>query len=768
MKLPPALLKLVRLTLIGLTLVAALVLIWAWRLDSEIKERIAGDWFVPPVEIYSAPARLQLGQTLSSAQFKTQLEQMGLRARESHQMVLENDFADFDREQCQSHLSEELEADVINCVTFRLGEGHGVAADLYLVGFNTEGQVLALYSGQPLAPRKALELQSTLFAQFYGGQPILRRVLQINEIPLDCLQAVTAIEDSDFLHHHGVSPTGLFRAFLKNLAHGRYAQGGSTITQQLVKVYFLTSKKTLKRKLTELLMAVLLETRVEKDKILQNYLNAIYMGQNGPFQVVGFGAASEHYFRRSLEELDLPQCALLAAMVNSPGRFNPFQNAENARQRRERVIQRMQELEMITPDKAEAALKSPLPSRPPRLLTEPAPYFVQAVERELEKKGIDPNQGLRIFTTLDIAAQEAAQVSVSQQLNQLEQGFKSLADRKAQGKELQASLISVEVATGEIMALVGGRSFKRTQYNRAIDGHRQVGSIMKPFVYLTALESRTKEGDPYTPLTLIEDASFTHKYEGQSWSPVNYDKEFWGTIPLMTGLKNSLNAATARLGIDVGLDAIVDVARRAGITSPIQPLPSMTLGSFELFPLEVASSYTTLARMGSKVNLSMIRRIETLSGNKLFEVTTEPEQSFARENVAVLIGMMKQTVLAGTARSLAPRGFTFPAAGKTGTTSDSKDAWFAGFTPDLLTVVWVGYDDNTPHGLTGASGALPIWSEYMKQIAPRWPRRDFTWPEGTVTFPYSVDEYNRKLSKPEELPITEFELVFREGEQPGF
>ncbi|MCB0387023.1 MAG: penicillin-binding protein 1B, partial [Bdellovibrionales bacterium] len=328
-------------------------------------------------------------------------------------------------------------------------------------------------------------------------------------------------------------------------------------------------------------------------------------------------------------------------------------------------------------------------------------------------------------------------------------------------------LISVDVASGEIIALVGGRSFKRTQYNRAIDGHRQVGSIMKPFVYLTALESRTPEGDSYNPLTPIEDSNFTHKYEGQSWSPVNYEKEFMGTIPLMTGLKNSINAATARLGLDIGLEAVIDVAKRAGIKSEIKPLPSLTLGSFELFPMEVAESYTTLARMGSHVSLSMLRRVEDLAGKVIYAVEPQVEQAFARENVAVLIGMMKQTVLAGTARSLAYRGFHFPAAGKTGTTTDSKDAWFGGFTPDVLTVVWLGYDDNTSHGLTGASGAVPIWADYMNKVAPRWPKRDFDWPEGTVVFPYSVEEYNSLLAKPEDLPITEFELVFREGEQPG-
>ncbi|MCB0361943.1 MAG: transglycosylase domain-containing protein, partial [Bdellovibrionales bacterium] len=734
MRMPRYFKRLVKSLFAVLGLSLSLLGYWIFSLDRELKNRVEAEWFLPPVEIYSAPSQIRVGQNLSVSELVLQLSSMGLRQRDPDLRLFAGDFSLWDPSQCQIHLNEKLDEDVMSCVTFILNEKLSSTTNiklhpLMLVAFDESGKVKAVYEGEPLEAKEKIELNPHLFAQFYGGKPIIRSLVQVGEVPLFCLQAVTAIEDSDFLQHRGVSPTGLFRALVKNLSQGRYAQGGSTITQQLVKVYFLTSEKTLKRKLIELLMAILLEARIEKDKILSHYLNAIYMGQNGPFQVVGFGAASQHYFDKPIGSLNLPECALLAAIVNSPGRYNPFSSPERARQRRQKVLSRMEELKMIGSNQARLAQQSPLPHRPLHSLTEPAPYFVQAVEKEIEELNIDPSKGLKVFTTLDERAQENAQQSVIEYLKDFEARIPQLIQLKSQGKELQASLISLDIENGNIRALVGGRSFKKTQFNRALEGHRQVGSIMKPFVYLTALETRTPEGNNFNPLTPVSDEPFTYEYQGQSWSPVNYDKKFLGTIPLFTALKNSINSATAKLGLELGLEGVIDVARRAGIQSTISPLPSLTLGAFELYPMEVAQSYLTLARFGNFIPLSKILRIENLDGQILFHTKKESEQRFAPENVAVLIGMMKQTVLAGTARSLAVLGFNSPAAGKTGTTSDSKDSWFAGFTPRLLTVIWVGYNDNSSSKLTGDSGALPIWAKKKKKETSRIPTQDFSWPE---------------------------------------
>lgn len=760
--------------LLGIILLFASIILWVVKLDNELRGRIEGSWFAPPVEIYSAPTQIKRGQLLSPEELTQYLVKFGMRQRDPDLRLFSGDFAIWNKDQCQLQLNQTIPSDASVCVTFVFKTKspqfypYQSGLPLSVVVFSGEGSVLSIFGGNPISMKDSLELDSHLFAEFYAGEPILRQIVQIGEVPLYCLQGITAIEDSDFLEHRGISPSGLFRALTKNLVQGRYAQGGSTITQQLIKIYFLNSQKTLKRKITELIMAILLETRIEKDKILVNYLNAVYMGQNGPFQIMGFGAAAQHYFQKSTSDLNLSECALLSAMVNSPGRYSPFASSQNAMKRRQKVLDRMLEMKMISQDQALQASEFPLPQRPPRSLSDPAPYFVQSVEREIQSLQIDSSSGLRVFTTLDEKSQEKAQQTIGQQIERLERDFKSLAQLKAKGKELQATLISVDVASGEIMALVGGRSYKRTQFNRAIDGHRQVGSIMKPFVYLAALESRTLEGEFYNPLTPVLDEAFVYKQGGQKWSPENYDKKFLGTIPLFAALKNSINSATAKLGLDLGLGTILDVARRAGIKSPISLVPSLTLGAFELYPMEVAESYLTLARMGSYKPISQIRRIEDLNGTILYEPSHRLEQRFAPEVTAVLIGMMKQTVLAGTARSLATQGFNYPAAGKTGTTSDTKDAWFAGFTPEIVTVVWVGYDDNTPHGLTGASGALPIWADFMKSESQRRLQRDFDWPEGTVLYPLSVMKYNSLLKHPEDLPFTEFTLVFRTGEQPGF
>jgi penicillin-binding protein 1B len=727
-------------------LLAAIILflaVWLIRLNNDIKERISLGWFKPPVEIYARGEQIRLRQSLIPAEFTKFLTQIRLRERFEDQSLYPNDYALLDAKQCEEVIASPFSGDTSICVYLR------TQTETILVAFDSNNTVTKLYSGAPLKEVEKIEFAPNLFAQFYNDEPILRKIIQIGDAPLECLQAATAIEDSQFLEHKGVSVTGLMRALMRNILAGRYAQGGSTITQQLIKNYFLTPEKTLKRKISELMMAVLLETQLDKDQILENYLNIVYMGQRGPFQVIGFSAASDYYFSKPLANLELAECSLLAAIINSPGRYNPFQHPESAKTRRAFVLDRMVETNMIDAARAEAAKAEPLPLAPKLRLTEPAPYFIQAVYREIEKLGLNIESGLRIFTTLDITAQDLAQRKVLAHVQNLEKNNKGIAKIYAQKKNLEASLISVEVSSGEVMALVGGRQYIKTQYNRILDAHRQVGSIMKPFVYLTALEGQDASGEPYTATTMIQDDFFTHKYEGQTWSPKNYTNEFYGSVPLFYALKNSLNAATAKVGIQIGLNNIVEVAKRAGIQSDIKPFPSLTLGAFEIYPWEVATGYLTIARMGQHMPLTFIRSIESLSGDVIFKSHAESEVAFDARPVAILIGMMKQNLLTGTGRLAKLLGFNLPAAGKTGTTSDTKDTWYAGFTPYVLTVAWTGYDDNTATGLTGASGALPLWTEFMKGYANRYPADDFSWPTSVEKFEISTEEYKQMVKKAE-------------------
>jgi penicillin-binding protein 1B len=727
-------------TLAIIVVVGTSLAIWIYTLDREISKRFAEKRFAPPVEFYSAPETITAGSIIQPTYFTAILEREHFRRRDFGQALQDGDYSAWTPEQCRS-LIPGLNSTLVTCLAFRgVTPQQGKSPDVSLLAFDGQGLILGTWYGSPLQVAPSVTLDPELFAQYYGDKPTLRQVVPLGDAPANCLQALLAIEDSHFLEHSGVSVPGLFRAFFRNLRSGKVEQGGSTITQQLVKNYFLTQERTLKRKIKELFMAILVENHASKDDILETYINLIYLGQNGPFEIRGFGAAAEHYFGANLRDLTLPQCALMTAMIASPGQFNPVQHPDKALKRRGLVLDRMLALSWISADDAREARATPLPIPPQRSLTEPAPYFVQAVRKDLLDRKVDTADGLRVFTTLNLRAQEAAHLAVREGLDRIESTYKQIKKIKATGKNLEAVLISADPATGDIQAVVGGRSFNATQFNRAIDSHRQVGSIMKPLVYLTALDARTPDGAPYTPVTMLKDAAFTHTYQGQSWSPKNYDNEYFGTVPMFFALKESLNAATASLGLSIGLDSIIDTARRVGITSHLQAFPALTLGAFELYPTEVLQAYSTLAQLGRYTPLSLIRELQDPSGHTTWLRDVKSETRVDGATASELVGMMKQTLLNGTARSATLSGFTHPAAGKTGTTNDKKDAWFSGFTPYHVAIVWVGYDDNTSHGLTGASGAVPIWTQYMKAYGASFPAADFAWAPGTEVRDFSLDQ----------------------------
>lgn len=780
------------------TLAIIITGVWLFRLDRNIKARFAEKRFAPPVEFYSSPESIRAGSRFPTGYFQSVFNRKDFRRREFSEPIREGDYSVWTPDQCRQVVAIDAVTDpaaqpqsdsfatepsaalptpapvaeLNRCVAFKNPQNpSGLKTQdpdaVHIIAIDSNDSVIAVYSGATPQKVDSVEIQPELFAQYYGEKPTLRTVVSLGEAPTMCLNALLAIEDSEFLEHSGIRFTGLLRAVLANLKSGWGAQGGSTITQQLVKNYFLTEEKTLKRKITEIAMAFLVERHASKDDILETYINLIYMGQNGPFQVRGFAAASEHYFGKPLHELSLDQCALLAAVLNSPGLYNPFTHPDHALKRRGLVLDRMHELHMISENEAQQAKAAPLPTRPQRSLTEPAPYFVQAVRRMLEKQGLDESEGLRVYTTLNLRAQEAAHQAVRNGLDRLEKNYPQIQKLKAKGKNLEAVLISANPATGAVEALVGGRGFLATQFNRAIDSHRQVGSVMKPFVYLTALEKMQEDGQPFTPLTILKDQATTHRFEGQVWTPRNYEGTYLGEVPLFYSLKESLNASTVNLGMSVGIDNIVETAQRMGITSKIKALPSLTLGAFELTPMEVLQAYSTIANLGSRTELSLIHRVEDLNGNSLYEYVPTPEQVAAPESTAELVGIMKQTINSGTGRGVRLSGFTRPAAGKTGTTNDKKDAWFAGFTPYQTAIVWVGYDDNTSHNLTGASGAVPIWTTFMKSYATSFPEDDFKWPEGVEPVTLSPEQ-ELALGVPEkrgELPPP-VELIFKRGQAP--
>lgn len=673
---------------------AAISLIW--RLDRNLQTRIADGWFLPPIEFFAAPETLLVDQTLSPKQLVDQLTSWGWRLRKAGQPLHEGDFTWQTGPDCRDALPN---ADWLEEYDECLGVWSPRTPQAEWIAL-AEKKVKAIYLSNG-AVTDHFSLPPERFAQFYDGKPILRTVVDLGEVPLECSQAVTAIEDADFLEHRGISPSGILRAMARNLSKGQFAEGGSTITQQLVKNYFLTSEKTLKRKIMEQILAVLLELRVDKDSILANYLNVIYMGQKGSFQVLGIAAASEHYFSKPLASLSLPECALLAAVINNPGRYSPIRAPEAALARRNLVLTRMEQLKMISADQFAQATKAPLRAREGQSLNEPAPYFVQAVLEHIKDYGLDADSGLKIYTTLSPRLQDYAQRELAQHLINLEKQYPKLI---APGQVVQGAAIVVDIPSGGVSAFVSGRDFRQSQYNRLTNSLRQPGSLFKPFVYLAALES----GD-FQPDTLIKDEPWTYKYEGQVWSPQNYDKKFRGDVTLKQALSQSLNVPTARMAIDVGIKSIIELARRLGIESPLVAVPSLSLGAAEVKPWEMAQAYLTIARHGERAPLHLVTSVTDANGDELYPEPEPLEQVVANGRVDELIEMMKETFRTGTAQWLGKMGLPDEPAGKTGTTSDTRDNWFVGFNDKRLTIIWVGFDNNAPTGLTGASAAAPLW-----------------------------------------------------------
>lgn len=685
-------------------------------LQDRIRDRLDKGWVLPPLELYSQGLPIAPGRRFPVGVLEDELKRLNLQEGRDYVLGGPDD--------CERAGGARPESP--HCLWLRM--------DSLTVGWNEDRWIEGVWQGTPPTPVPRFSLFPRLITQFHDGQPLQQQNTPLSEFPLACLQAVTAIEDRDFLEHKGVSASGIVRAIYRNLRKGRWAEGGSTITQQLVKNFFLTPKKTLRRKIEEQALAVLLESQLSKDQILEMYLNVIYMGQAGPYQIRGLGSAAQTVFDKPVRELNLSECALLAALINSPGRYNPFEHPVPAKARRELVLKKMDEFEMISDAELSRAAAAPLPKQPPPDRRAHAPYFVMAALKEFQSWDIQAEEGARIYTTLDPEVQSDLTAVIARVLPQIEKRVKNPSRQP-----LQTAMITVDLANAQILALVGGRDYRATQFNRAVDGRRQIGSIVKPFVYWPAL----REG---TPLTEVLDQPFEWKAGRQVWKPRNFENGNAGPVPYFYALANSLNVPAARVGQLVGLEAIADTLRRSGGTSDAPLLPSLTLGALELSPFDVAQGYSTLARLGNGEHLHTLIRVEDLNGNEIF--SRRPSEDLRLDPVitSVLVGMMKQTLSIGTAKSA--RGGDLQSgvyAGKTGTTSDTKDAWFVGFNHRALTVVWVGYDDNTAMGLTGAGAALPLWIETARTLESVYLADDFPWPEGAETRHLSKDEILRSF-----------------------
>lgn len=693
-----------------------------FSLGEEFKNKLNSQALLKTTRYFASGPSFIKNQKISIEQFKKSAEKYNYRERTSEQELTDNDFTFLDTQPCANRINTAIE-EGSRCIMWMNKD-----QSLNLIVLKNS-VVMATYSGTQLQASLKTQLDPILVAQYRGEEPVMQEETKLAHIPIQCMNAAIAIEDNDFLDHSGVSYTGLARAFIKNVITMRKAQGGSTITQQLVKNYFLTPEKTISRKLKELYMAVRLESEWTKDEILETYLNIIYMGQSGAFQIRGLPAASRAYFGKPIENLNLGECALLAAIINNPGMNHPWKKKEKSQARRNLVLSKMKELNLITTSEYDTALAFSMPEPIELKATETAPYFFDAVRTQADELKIAV-EGNSFYTTLDLNSQDLAQKSLKQGISEVTESRKKLKEKKEAGFNLQGVVLTAENSTGHVIAFVGGQSFRQTQFNRALNSLRQIGSLEKPFVYLSGLLYGLREEKNVTPLTPLHDQYFEWIIDKKrKWSPENYDKKFRGEIPYYYALKESLNSPTAQVAEQVGIEKVIEVSQKLGLTSKIPNMPSTALGASDHAPFEILQAYHTLANLGRYQKLTFIQKIVNDSDETLYEFKPQSEQRIDLTESAVLVGMMKETVNSGTAKSSRAFGFEKIAAGKTGTTSNAKDAWFSGFTPDFTTTVWIGFDQNLPTSLTGASGAVPIWSNYMKQITAQFDNRDFLWPE---------------------------------------
>lgn len=677
-----------RLGAIGLVLLAG----WMVYLDAVVTDRFEGRRFEVPSRVYARPLELFDGASVSASGLERELELSGYRkAGGSEAGSYRRSGGRF----------------VINTRGFLFPDGEEPKRRLSLTIAGDRVQQFSVVKGEP---SPIVRLEPAQIGGIYPAHREDRILVQLDEVPALLPATLMAIEDRNFYDHHGIAPLSIGRAMLANIRAGRIVQGGSTLTQQLVKNLFLSRDQTLLRKGNEALMSLLLELHYEKDDILETYLNEVYLGQAGTRSIHGFGLASQFFFGESLRDLEVHQIALLVGMVKGPSYYNPRRHPERATERRNLVISEMEQAGLIEPGRAARARGLPLGvSERPSYSENRYPAYIDLVRRHLARDYRQEDlqsEGLRIFTTLNPAIQYAAEFAVSRTVPRLGSGEAA--------KSLEAALVVTAKDSGEVLALVGGKEPQYAGFNRALDAQRPIGSLIKPFIYLSALQ----QPDRYTLITPVQDKSFTLEFDdGRRWQPKNYDGEERGDVPLHEALSHSYNLPAVRVGLDIGVDVVRDTLTAFGVDSPISQYPSMLLGSVSMSPVTVAQIYQGLATSGFNTPLRTIREVTDARGQALSRYSLEVEQVADPSAVHLVQYAMQETMQEGTGRSAyytVPEELTL--AGKTGTTDDGRDSWFAGFSGDLLAVAWVGRDDNGPTSLTGASGALPVWSRFMAQV----------------------------------------------------
>ncbi|MEW5980976.1 MAG: PBP1A family penicillin-binding protein [Acidobacteriota bacterium] len=688
-----------------------------------IDERLHGERMRTLPRVFARPFEIHRGQWLGAKEIADRLNDLGYTHRD--QATQPGEFAASERLTTLRARGGDHAGKIVRITCNPDGGG--------TVGAGPDGSgrtgVIERIEVDGIGPVDMIGFDPPLLTALITANREKRRRVSLALIPRHMVHAVLAIEDRRFYDHPGIDPIRIVGAIITNIRGTKpYLVGASTITQQLVKNFFLTPEKSLRRKLLEQFMAVVLETRATKDEILELYLNDVYLGQRGSFAVHGVAEAARLFFGKDVTNLTLAEAATIAGVIQAPYTWSPFTSPTRSMDRRNLVLQAMVDTGYVRQEAAEHAGREPVEVVRHALDVE-APYFVDYLGQTLSDQYpglLASTEPVSVFTTIDINLQRIAQAIVQDGIAQVDD---QLARKKIKGRA-QVALIALDPRTGDLLAFVGGRSYIQSQYNRAFTAKRQPGSVFKPFVYLAAFEEAAASGrTDLTPATLVDDEQTTFTYEDQQWTPGNYEDEYDGRITLRRAIAMSRNTATIRVAEMTGFDRIADLWKRFGTATVPRPYPSITLGVFEATPMEIAMAYTVFPNGGELRPLRAITGIT--NGPSRVPVRAESTRRIASAESAFLVtNLMRSVINEGTGASVRSQGFGLDAAGKTGTTNDMRDAWFVGFTPELLTAVWVGFDDNQPLGLSGSAAALPIWTRFMMAALAGRPNRTFQVPSG--------------------------------------
>ncbi len=678
---------------VGIGLIALLA--WILYLDRIVTTQFEGRRWTLPAQVYAEPTELYVGQTFDADALEQELRRLGY-----HRVDAPKDPGSYRRRGTR-----------IDFVSRRFQFSDAVQ-ESQLLTVTTGRNAIESISNASGADVPIFRLDPLLIGSIFPIHGEDRVVVTPDEVPPLLPAALKVVEDRKFDSHHGVNVSAILRAAWVNFRAGQIEQGGSTLTQQLVKSYFLDNRRTLGRKIEEAMMAMLLEVHFEKSDLLNAYINEIYLGQDGRRAVHGFGLASQFYFGKPLAELQLHEIALLVAIVRGPSYYDPHRHPDRAKIRRDLVLKLMADYRIVEEKAAQQAMKRPLGVvRSGTQAGSYYPAFLDLVRRTLRRDYREEDlteAGLRIFSTLNPLVQSRAETTLAQELDRLDKSRK-----KKQSESLEGVVVVTAPQNGEVIALVGGRQATFEGFNRALDARRSIGSLVKPVIYLAAMESGR-----FNEASIVEDGPVEVKLaNGQVWTPKNYSQQFYGPVPLVRAIAQSLNLATVHLGLDVGLPNVTREFKTLGLSHEPPQLPSVLLGSVDVSPLEVAQLYNAFASGGFNTPLRAVRAVLDAEGKPLKSFALEVTPVATPQAIYQVNQMLVQVMERGTgaaARANLPSGLVV--AGKSGTSSDYRDSWFAGFSGSHLAVVWVGYDDNAPTGLTGSSGALTIWSKLMGSI----------------------------------------------------